>query len=147
MSEGSQFFEGKSQVQATLKKVTKRLSELGIAYAVVGGMALFRHGYRRFTEDVDILVTRDGLKEIHRQLDGLGYVPPFPGSKNLRDADNGVKIEFLLTGDYPGDGKPKPVAFPAPDAVAAEMDGIQYIRLPKLIELEASFRNDQSAAE
>ena len=48
----------------------------GIPYCVAGGMALFQHGYRRFTEDVDILVTREGLREIHAGLDGLGYLPP-----------------------------------------------------------------------
>ena len=66
-------------------------------------MAMFYHGYRRFTEDVDILVTREGLKEIHRQLDGLGYVPPFAGSKQLRDAELGVRVEFLVTGGFPGE--------------------------------------------
>ena len=136
MSEGSKFFEERSQVQDALRKITKRLNELGIDYVVVGGMALFRHGYRRFTEDVDLLVTREGLKEIHRQLDGLGYVPPFQGSKNLRDTEHGVKIEFLVTGEFPGDGKPKPVAFPKPESVAVEIDGIRYINLPALIELK-----------
>jgi hypothetical protein len=68
----------------------------------------------RFTEYVDILVGRDDLKRIHEKLEGRGYVPPFPGSKNLRDAQTGVRIEFLVTGAFPGDGKPKPVAFPEP---------------------------------
>jgi hypothetical protein len=136
MSQGNNFFEGKSQVQAALNKITKKLGELGVAYVIVGGMALFRYGYRRFTDDVDILVTRECLKEIHRQLDGSGYMPMFEGSKNLRDLDNGVKIEFHLTGDYPGDGKPKPVAFPAPETAAAEMDGIRYINLASLLELK-----------
>ena len=48
-----------------------------------------------------ILVTRAALKQIHEALEGLGYVPPFTGSKHLRDAETGVKIEFLITGDYP----------------------------------------------
>ena len=136
MGEGSSFFEGKGQVQVTLNKITKKLNELGIEYAVVGGMAMFKHGYRRFTDDVDILVTKADLKEIHQKLDGLGYLPPFQGSKNLQDTDNGVKIEFLLTGDYPGDGKVKPVAFPAPGDVNTEIDGIRYINLQTLIELK-----------
>src|SRR5688572_30608456 len=84
--EGSMHFEKESAVHKAMKKVTKRLEQLGIPYAVVGGMALFFHGFRRFTEDVDILVTREGLQEIHRRLDGLGWVPPFAGSKHLRDA-------------------------------------------------------------
>lgn len=136
LSEGSNFFEGKSAVQEALHKITTRLAELGIPYAVAGGMALFSHGYRRFTEDVDILVTRQGLTAIHTQLEGLGYLPPFPKSKHLRDTDLGVKIEFLVTGDYPGDGKPKPVAFPDPSAVAVEHEGVKYLNLPTLVELK-----------
>jgi hypothetical protein len=71
MSEGSRFFQGTSNTHDTLKKITKRLRDLGIDYVVVGGMAMFQHGYRRFTEDVDLLVTRESLKTIHRELDGL----------------------------------------------------------------------------
>ena len=79
------------------------------------GWRLQAHGFRRLTDDVDILVTREGLKTIHEQLEGLGYVPPFTGSKNLRDTEYGVRIEFLIAGEFPGDGKPKPVAFPDPE--------------------------------
>jgi hypothetical protein len=136
MSEGSRFFQGQSEVQHALKKITQKLGELGIDYVVVGGMALFQHGYRRFTDDVDLLVTREGLKEIHQKLEGLGYLPPFQGSKNLRDTENGVKVEFLVSGEFPGDGKPKPVAFPSPESVAHEIEGIRYINLPALIELK-----------
>jgi hypothetical protein len=109
---------------------------LKIPYAVAGGMAMFSHGFRRFTEDVDILVTREGLEQIHRELEGLGYVPLFSGSKNLRDADSGVRVEFLVTGDFPGDGKPKPVAFPDPEQVSVERDGIRWLSLPALVELK-----------
>jgi len=125
LQEGSMHFEEASAVHRTLRRVVKRLDELGVSYAVAGGMALFLHGFRRFTEDVDILVTKDGLRLIHEQLEGLGYVAPFQGSKNLRDADTGVRIEFLVTGEYPGDGKPKPVAFPDPAAVGVERDGVR----------------------
>lgn len=129
-------FEKGSAVHKTLEKITRRLDQLGIPYAVAGAMALFCHGLRRFTEDVDLLVTPQDLKEIHSRLEGLGYVPLFVGSKNLRDAEFGVRVEFLTTGDYPGDGKPKPVAFPDPRDVAAPIEGVQCLRLPTLIELK-----------
>jgi hypothetical protein len=134
--EGSMHFENESSVHKTLNQVVSRLEELAIPYAVVGGMALFFHGLRRFTEVVEILVTRDGLIQLHEALDGMGYLPPFPGSKNLRDFASGVKIEFLVTGDFPGDGKPKPVAFPDPQSVTTSIDGIRFIALPSLIELK-----------
>ncbi len=136
LREGSMHFEKGNAVHKALRKITKRLQELGIPHAVVGGMAMFFHGYRRFTDDVDLLVTPEGLAELHRQLEGLGYLPPFQGSKQLRDTENGVKIEFLVTGEYPGDGKPKPVAFPKPEESSIEIQGIQFLQLPKIIELK-----------
>jgi hypothetical protein len=123
LREGSLHFEKENAVHKALRKIAKRLTDLGIPYAFVGGMALFYHGVRRFTEGVDILVTPDGLKEVHRHLEGLEYVPLFQGSKHLRDAEFGVKVEFLTTGDYPGDGRPKPVAFPNPAECAVEIEG------------------------
>lgn len=136
LREGSMHFGQEGGVQQTLTRIAQRLEQLGIPYAVVGGMAMFYHGYRRFTEDVDLLVTRDSLKAIHEKLEGLGYLPPFAGSKNLRDTETGVRIEFLVTGDYPGDGQPKPVVFPDPATVTVEIAGLRFLTLPKLVDLK-----------
>lgn len=136
LREGSMFFEEKGGLHHTLQRIARRLDELNVPYAVVGGMALFFHGLRRFTEDVDILVTREGLDRLHHELEGLGYVTLFPGSKNLRDAESGVRIEFLVAGEYPGDGKPKPVAFPDPERAGIQRDGIRWLNLPTLVELK-----------
>jgi hypothetical protein len=136
LMEGSMHFDKENSVFRSLDRITRRLDDLGVPYAVVGGMALFQHGFRRFTEDVDLLVTRDGLKVIHENLVGLGYVPPFSGSKNLRDADTGVRIEFLVTGDFPGDGQPKPVAFPDPSEASELIGGVRCLKLNTLIELK-----------
>lgn len=136
MDEGDRHFRHESEVFRTLRKIAKRLGDLGISYAIAGGMALDAHGFRRLTVDVDILVTKDGLRLIHEKLDGLGYLPPFEKSKNLRDTETGVRIEFLIAGEFPGDGKPKPVAFPDPADVAVEIDGANYLALPSVIELK-----------
>lgn len=130
------FFNREGGVHATLLKITRRLDELGVDYVLVGGMALFFHGFRRFTEDVDLLVTKEGLARIHEELEGRGFVAPFEGSRNLRDADTGVKVEFLVAGQFPGDGQPKAVAFPRPDDVTVMIEGVRCVRLDKLIELK-----------
>lgn len=136
LHEASMHFEQKSAVHNTLRKLAARLDQLGIPYAVAGAMAMFEHGYRRFTEDVDVLVTADGLKKVHDELEGRGYIPIFAGSKNLRDAEHGVRIEFLVAGQYPGDGKPKPIAFPEPGAASEQRAGISFLTLPALVELK-----------
>jgi hypothetical protein len=139
--EGSMHFEGASAVHRTLKRLANRLEPVphvreGVDYAIAGDMALFFHGFRRFSESLEVLVTPEGLKQIHAALDGLGYVRPFEKSKNLRDAETGVKIDFLVTGQYPGDGKPGPTAFPDPAAVSEVIEGTHVVELPRLIELK-----------
>ena len=136
MREGSMHFDEKSAVYGALREIVRRLRDLHIDFVVVGGMALFHHGFRRFTEDVDLLVTPEALEQAHRHLEGLGYVAPFKGSKQLRDTRRGVLIEFLVSGQFPGDGKPKPVAFPDPSGKAVEINGIPILRLADLIDLK-----------
>jgi hypothetical protein len=134
--EATRFFMGESDVQRALEKVVRLLEEDGIPYAVIGAMALNAYGYRRVTVDVDLLLTREGLEAFHSKHLGLGYVQKFPGSKGLRDTENGVPIDVVITGEYPGDGQPKPVAFPDPATAAVRGDRIALLPLPRLIELK-----------
>ena len=127
----------RGKVHLALDRITQRLQDEKIDYALIGGMALAAHGYERFTSDVDLLTTREGLDRIHQKLVGRGYVPSFSGArKSLRDVENGVTIEFITTGEFPGDGKPKPVVFPDPRVAAVEREGYSVISLPKLVELK-----------
>jgi hypothetical protein len=127
----------RDDVHAALTHLASRLREEEIDYAIVGAMALNAHGYRRETVDVDVLTTDAGLTRIHEVLVGRGYVPRFPGArKKLRDVETGVDIDFITAGDYPGDGKPKPVRFPEPALVSEDFADVRVIRLDKLIELK-----------
>jgi hypothetical protein len=136
LQEGGMYFERRSAVHDTLTRLTKSLDDLQIDYAVAGAMAMFLHGFRRFTEDVDLIVTREGLTQIHEALDGRGYVRPFAAGENLRDAQNGVKIDFIISGQFPGDGKPGPISFPVPSESSLVHEGIRVVTLPKLVELK-----------
>lgn len=136
LSEGGMHFDEKSAVHRTLRQITRRLDDLGICYALVGGMALFVHGFRRFTEDVDLLVTRESMDRILQSLDGLGYIRPAGTTTKLRDTQTGVRVEFLISGGFPGDGKPKPVAFPDPASAITEIEGLKVLGLPTLVELK-----------
>jgi hypothetical protein len=136
-SEGLKFFAGKGMVNNALTNIVRKLDELGIDYALIGAVALNQHGYRRFTEDIDLLLTREGLERFHNELVGLGYRPAFEGSRRqFRSTTDNVRVEIVTAGEYPGDGQPKPVKFPAPSDVASNIEGIKTIRLDKLIELK-----------
>lgn len=127
---------GEADVQRATAKVARLLEEDEIPYAVIGAMALNEHGYRRVTVDVDLLLTPEGLDEFKKKHLGLGYVQKFPGSKGLRDTENGVSIDVVLTGEYPGDGLPKPVVFPDPASAAVRGERLALLPLSRLIELK-----------
>jgi hypothetical protein len=100
-------------------------------------MAANAHGHRRTTDDVDILVRREDLKRFKDCWIGRGWVDLFEGSKGFKDALNGVKVDVLLVGDYPGDGQPKPVSFPNPESVLEVHDErLPYLNLRSLLELK-----------
>jgi hypothetical protein len=112
------------------------LEEDGIPYAIVGALALNAYGYRRVTVDVDVLLTREGLARFKQRHLGRGYVERVAGGAGLRDTQHGVDVDALLAGDYPGDGKPKPVAFPDPSSAAVRGARVALLALPRLIELK-----------
>ena len=100
-------------------------------------MAANAHGHKRTTADVDILIRREDLQRFKERYIGLGWVDKFEGSKNFRDTVSNVNIDALMVGEFPGDGRPKPVAFPEPEAVAeVRHDGIPYVSLVTLLELK-----------
>lgn len=137
LRESEAFFARRGAVHTTLRRLVRNLESASIPYAIIGGMALNLFGYTRETTDVDILLTGAGLDAFRERLVGRGYVPAFPGAlKSFRDAETQVKIEVITTGEFPGDGKPKPVAYPDPARASIDRDGYQVIGLEHLIELK-----------
>jgi hypothetical protein len=137
--EASAYFAGSGALHDALYRLTKRLDAASIPYALLGGLALAEHGYPRLTQDIDLLLTKEGLERFRQRFVGLGYRPVFPGAtKTFRETETGVRIDLVTTGEYPGDGLPKPVAFPDPATknITTEIDGVRVIVLEKLIELK-----------
>lgn len=136
LEEMERFFMGEGKVHTTLRRLARRLEDENIPYAVIGGMALFLHGFARETLDVDLILTPEGLKEFHDKLVGRGYLPAFAGaSKTFKDTATSVKVEVTTTGEDPG-GKPGPIVFPDPETASVERQSIQVIALEKLIDLK-----------
>ena len=136
-AEGLRFFRGEGLMNQTLKQLAADLDSRGIAYAVIGAVALNQHGYQRFTSDIDILLSKDGLARFQSELVGRGYRPAFNGAtKKFRATLENVPIEIITAGEFPGDGKPKPVVFPDPSGAFVEIGGVKTVPLELLVELK-----------
>ena len=104
---------GEADVQRALERLARLLDQHTIPYAVIGAMALNEWGYRRVTVGIDVLLSAEGLRALKDAALGRGYVEKFPG-----------------------DGEPKPVAFPDPADAAVRGRRVALLPRPKLIELK-----------
>jgi hypothetical protein len=130
------FLAGESAVHRTLEALARRLSELDVEFALAGGLAVAVRGHERLTVGVDVLIASEGLTRFRTAWLGRGYVERFPGSRSVRDTETGVAIDFLVAGDYPGDGRTKSVRFPNPGDVPRGDGPFRVVDLRTLIELK-----------
>ena len=130
------FLMGESKVQTTLTRIARCLDDLDIDFALAGGLAVGVRGHLRLTVDVDILITAGGLARFKAQWLGRGYVEQSPGSRSVRDTESGVPIDFLIAGEFPGDGRPKSIRFPDPAAIEKSEEPCRVLDLRTLVELK-----------
>jgi hypothetical protein len=140
LKEISMFFQGKDEVHKTLRRVVKRLEKAGISYAVMGGMAVNAHKYQRTTGDVDVLLTEEGLEEFQKRYVGKNYARKEGHSRRFIDRVNNIQVDCLVTGRFPGSGKPGPIAFPDPDDVAEAIGKIRVVNLATLVQFKLAAR-------
>ena len=53
---------GEGTLNNTLARLSADLKDHDIDYMVIGAVALLAHGYPRFTEDIDLVMTAEGLR-------------------------------------------------------------------------------------
>lgn len=132
-----EFFMKSSPIHDAAMRLAKRLNEMEMPFAIAGALAVNAHGHKRLTADVDILLRKEDLTRFKDRWLGLGWVDKFEGSRGVRDTVSNIGIDILLTGDFPGDGLEKPVAFPDPrHCVELDEDGVPILILSKVIELK-----------
>ena len=129
------FFMGQSEVHQALRKIVGILDAEGIPYAVIGALALGAYGHLRATVDVDLILREEDLLRFKERYLGRGYAERTAGTGKLLDIEHGVKVDILSAGRFPGDGQPKPIAFPDP-AVAVAGDRFRLLPLPRFIEIK-----------
>lgn len=147
LKEVALFFQGKDEVHNTLRRLIKRLERAGIDYAVLGGLAVKAHGYRRTTDDVDILLTPDGLAEFRKRFVPKNYEQVEKRPRRFVDKLNRITLDILVAGMFPGRGNPGPIAFPDPAVVRQSFEKAQIINLVTLVQLKLAARRYQDFAD
>jgi hypothetical protein len=147
LKEISMFFEGKDEVHKTMRRLVRRLERAGIPYAVMGGMAVNAHKHRRTTGDVDVLLTAEGLGEFKGHFVPKNYATVLNRPRRFVDKVNQVEVDILVTGRFPGSGKPGPIAFPEPTSVSEIINKIHVVDLVTLIQLKLAARRHQDFAD
>jgi hypothetical protein len=147
LKEIDMFFQGKDPVHQTMRRAARRLERAGIPYAIVGGMAVNAHRHQRTTGDVDLLLTPAGLAAFRQRFIGKNYarVPGRP--RRFVDRANGVNLDILVTGFFPGSGEPGPIAYPDPEKVSETIDKLRVVDLATLVELKLAARRLKDFAD
>src|SRR5262245_57573136 len=92
------------------ERVHQLLVDRGIAYAVVGGVAVCLHGYRRNTIDLDVLIRPESASDLKSALEADGF--QWASAEREFRSPSGVAIQLVLSGESEGPGQP--ARFPDP---------------------------------
>ena len=130
------FFVGEAEAQKAVRKLVSILEAEGLPYAIIGALALNEYGHKRVTVDVNLVMREEDLQAFKLRWLGRGYAERVPGTGKLLDTDFGVHVDVLSTGRFPGDDKPKPIAFPDPATTAIRGEPFALLPIERWIELK-----------
>jgi hypothetical protein len=110
------------------------LTAAGVSHAIVGGVAVCLHGYRRNTVDLDLLICKDDQAKVRAALESSGYI--WSAEQAEFRAPSGPPVQFIISGQRAGKGAD--VFLPQPDAagVTVEIEGLKVVSLSRLIEMK-----------
>jgi hypothetical protein len=140
LKEIGMFFQKRSRVHQTMRRLARRLEKAAIPYAIMGAMAVNAHGAERTTSDVDVLMTQDGLDRFRQELVGKTYDQVEGRQRRFRERQSGVTIDVLVAGHYPGRGKKTAFSFPRPEEASEVIEQTRVLTLPQLIQLKLAAR-------
>lgn len=132
-----------SDFRRALDAVLRAAQDAGQPYAVIGAVALAVHGYRRFTEDIDLLISPTFAAFLREhgpqyQLDVRGQAV-----LHIRHRPSGVQIDAVIQGRKPVDDSQ--YIFPDPADVAVGEDRVAD--LATLINLKLAVNRTRDFAD
>lgn len=130
-------------VDEALAAVRALMRGAGAPFLVIGGCAVHHHGYRRFTQDVDVLVPSASVEAIDGALSQHGFVRDSP--TRLRHVATGVRVDVLPSG-LPLARRPD-LSFPDPRTLPASPDDGEVVGLVPLLRLKLLAGRRQDIAD
>lgn len=108
------------------------LARAGLPHAVLGGVAVCLHGYRRTTVDIDLLVQPADMTAIRAALEAAG----FRWDDEAREfrSSTGVAVQLVAAGAKAGRGSEVLLPSPAAEQVTVVIEGLPVLSLAALIE-------------
>lgn len=131
-AEQTYFMLGNAPLWETARHCTQTLTSAGVPHAIVGGVAVCLHGYRRNTVDLDLLVRREDSAAIRTALESNGYAWMDENAEFRSPA--GVPVQFVIAGDRAGNDLQVFLPDPSAAGETALVEDLPVLRLSRLIE-------------
>ena len=123
---------GNETLWDTARRTHEVLAEAEIPHAIVGGVAVCLHGYRRNTVDVDLLIRSQDSAAAKASLLEAGF--EWHAARKEFTAPSGVAVQFLIAGERSGPGSEVRLPDPNGDRVVTIAEGLPVLSLARLIE-------------
>ena len=131
------------RVDAALPPLRRLLESAGVAFRLVGGVAVVHHGYVRTTRDVDVLLAREAAERLDPLLAAHGF-ERVSATRLLHQA-TGVDVDLLLSGEpMPRPGSPP---YPFPESLPGSPADPAVVGLPGLLQLKLYSARHQDLAD
>jgi hypothetical protein len=116
-----------------LQSLARGLSESAIDYAIAGDMASFAHGFRQYSDRIELIVNSPASVA---PLADDGYTRASHNPGIWRDSESGVRIDFLFAGSRSLRNRPLPFAIPEPREITIRIAERPYLRVEWLLNLK-----------
>ena len=103
-----------------------------IDHAIVGGVAVCLHGYRRNTVDLDLLIRSEDTVEFRSALEAEGF-EWVAEDKEFRSR-SGVAIQVVIAGEKEGPGQAATFPNPGDAKYVTTIEGLPVLSLAELIQ-------------
>lgn len=119
-----------------LSDLQQLANEQNIPIAIVGGLGAIRYGYPAATQDIDIAVCKDQLRELIRLAPRYGMVVAWESKTGWHTLTHGdVEINVVPEGGRARDASPTEI--PGPQQMGVD-SGLKYASIESWVELKIS---------